>query len=76
MSIEYSRSFSAEGFEDADHTMSLNFEGDVLRVTAGYDPNNTATITLEQFDEMARQVEVYREMRHIVAKSDLGRIEE
>ena len=58
MTLTYETEVQANG----EHECKLKFEDDVLEIRAGYYSDNVATITLEQFDQVAKEVATYRQM--------------
>lgn len=47
---------------DAEHECEIKLDGETLEIHAGYRTENYVTITLEQFDAIAKDVADYRKM--------------
>ncbi|MGB0817795.1 MAG: hypothetical protein ACPGQQ_02725 [Candidatus Puniceispirillaceae bacterium] len=72
MALTYETMVPKEG---AEHDCKIKFDGEGLEIKAGYYGDSYATISLEQFDAIAKEVENYRNMVAI-ANGKAGQINE
>lgn len=65
MTIRYEINLLEGDFEGAEHDVRLEFEDNEVQIQAGYERSNYATLTLQQFERVAIEVERFKKMRTI-----------
>lgn len=68
MTINYKDTLLAKDFDDAEHDVEVDIEDGNIEINAGFQRENFATMTLEQFGCIEEIVRRYREMRAIACQ--------